>query len=177
MECPYCGKNNDKVIDSRLSKDEIVIRRRRQCLICSNRFSTYEAVEEQLLPFLIERKAGLEATAKNLKNMASFMSMIFKELSEEVEVLVDKMGKLEKAQTAKELGKRARERKAARRKAALLVLTETVFKIIKRYKKGVHISRLREKTGLDDNKLQNILLTLRKEGKIKNVVRGVYIKK
>ncbi len=46
MICPYCGKDDDKVIDSRSSEGGRVIRRRRQCLGCSKRFTTYERVEE-----------------------------------------------------------------------------------------------------------------------------------
>ncbi len=46
MICPFCGKDDDKVIDSRSSEGGRVIRRRRQCLGCSKRFTTYERVEE-----------------------------------------------------------------------------------------------------------------------------------
>lgn len=46
MKCPYCKENRDKVIDSRSSEAGRVIRRRRQCLACSRRFTTYEKVGE-----------------------------------------------------------------------------------------------------------------------------------
>lgn len=46
MICPYCGIDNDKVIDSRASDGALVIRRRRECLGCSKRFTTYERVEK-----------------------------------------------------------------------------------------------------------------------------------
>ena len=46
MICPYCGAFNDKVIDSRSSDGGLVIRRRRECLGCSKRFTTYERVEK-----------------------------------------------------------------------------------------------------------------------------------
>lgn len=46
MICPFCGKDDDKVIDSRSSEGGRVIRRRRQCLGCEKRFTTYERVEE-----------------------------------------------------------------------------------------------------------------------------------
>ena len=46
MRCPYCKSNDDKVIDSRTSGDAAVIRRRRECLGCSRRFTTYETIEE-----------------------------------------------------------------------------------------------------------------------------------
>lgn len=49
MRCPYCAANNDRVIDSRTSGDAYVIRRRRECLECGKRFTTYEKVEEPTL--------------------------------------------------------------------------------------------------------------------------------
>ena len=49
MRCPHCGELEDKVIDSRSSKDGSVIRRRRECLQCSDRFTTYEQVENPSL--------------------------------------------------------------------------------------------------------------------------------
>jgi transcriptional repressor NrdR len=46
MRCPYCGKDHDRVSDSRASEDGASIRRRRECLHCSRRFTTYERVDE-----------------------------------------------------------------------------------------------------------------------------------
>lgn len=48
MKCPYCQKDNDKVIDSRLSEDGFAIRRRRECISCNRRYTTYERVEATL---------------------------------------------------------------------------------------------------------------------------------
>ena len=56
MKCPFCGEIDNKVIDSRLSKDASVIRRRKECLICSRRFTTYEHIEE--VPIMIIKKDG-----------------------------------------------------------------------------------------------------------------------
>jgi len=56
MKCPYCAELDNKVIDSRLSKDGTVIRRRRECLLCSRRFTTYEHIEE--IPITIVKKDG-----------------------------------------------------------------------------------------------------------------------
>jgi transcriptional repressor NrdR len=56
MKCPYCSEIENKVIDSRLSKDASVIRRRRECLTCSRRFTTYEHIEE--IPIMIIKKDG-----------------------------------------------------------------------------------------------------------------------
>ena len=46
MICPYCAADNDKVIDSRASDGGLVIRRRRECLACGKRFTTYERIEK-----------------------------------------------------------------------------------------------------------------------------------
>ncbi len=46
MKCPFCAELENKVVDSRLSKEGEVIRRRRECLICKRRFTTYEKVDE-----------------------------------------------------------------------------------------------------------------------------------
>ena len=56
MKCPYCGEIENKVIDSRLSKDASVIRRRRECIVCNRRFTTYEHIEE--IPIMIIKKDG-----------------------------------------------------------------------------------------------------------------------
>ncbi len=56
MKCPFCGEIENKVIDSRLSKDASVIRRRRECLACSRRFTTYEHIED--IPIMIIKKDG-----------------------------------------------------------------------------------------------------------------------
>jgi transcriptional repressor NrdR len=56
MKCPFCGETEDKVIDSRLSKDSCSIRRRRECLSCLGRFTTYEKIEE--VPLMIVKKDG-----------------------------------------------------------------------------------------------------------------------
>ena len=46
MKCPYCKNLEDKVIDSRISKDGEIIRRRRECLGCAKRFTTHEKIED-----------------------------------------------------------------------------------------------------------------------------------
>lgn len=54
MKCPYCGYQESKVVDSRHSDDSISIRRRRECLSCQKRFTTYETVES--LPVMVVKK-------------------------------------------------------------------------------------------------------------------------
>ncbi len=54
MKCPFCSNLENKVIDSRLSKDGNVIRRRRECLDCERRFTTYERIED-VLPSVVKK--------------------------------------------------------------------------------------------------------------------------
>ena len=56
MKCPFCKKDNDKVIDSRSSSGGFSIRRRRQCLECGRRYTTYEKIEET--PLRVVKKDG-----------------------------------------------------------------------------------------------------------------------
>ncbi len=56
MKCPYCGDQDSKVVDSRHSEDGLSIRRRRECLVCQRRFTTYETVES--LPIIVVKKDG-----------------------------------------------------------------------------------------------------------------------
>ncbi len=48
MQCPFCGQDNDKVVDSRLAEGGVAIRRRRECLACQRRYTTYERAEEMV---------------------------------------------------------------------------------------------------------------------------------
>ncbi len=54
MRCPYCSELENKVIDSRMAKEGNTVRRRRQCLVCNSRFTTYERVEH--LPLVLIKK-------------------------------------------------------------------------------------------------------------------------
>jgi transcriptional repressor NrdR len=56
MKCPYCGFTQDKVIDSRESKEADSIRRRRECERCNKRFTTYERLDE--IPYMVVKKDG-----------------------------------------------------------------------------------------------------------------------
>lgn len=70
MRCPFCKQDNDKVIDSRSSNEGAVVRRRRECVACSRRYTTYERVEEA--PFRVIKKDGTRAPfdrAKIMKGM------------------------------------------------------------------------------------------------------------
>jgi transcriptional repressor NrdR len=56
MKCPYCGFTQDRVIDSRESKEADAIRRRRECERCGKRFTTYERLDE--IPYMVVKKDG-----------------------------------------------------------------------------------------------------------------------
>lgn len=56
MKCPYCGDQESKVVDSRRSEDGLSIRRRRECMGCQRRFTTYEIVET--LPIIVVKRNG-----------------------------------------------------------------------------------------------------------------------
>ena len=56
MKCPFCGDQESKVVDSRHSEDGVSIRRRRECLSCQRRFTTYEIVES--LPIIVVKRNG-----------------------------------------------------------------------------------------------------------------------
>lgn len=60
MKCPFCHETDNRVIDSRLSKDSNMIRRRRECSQCNRRFTTYERVEE-MMPLVVKKDGRREA--------------------------------------------------------------------------------------------------------------------
>ena len=60
MKCPFCDEIEDKVVDSRMAKEGEVIRRRRECLSCKRRYTTYERVEESL-PVVVKKDGRRES--------------------------------------------------------------------------------------------------------------------
>ena len=56
MKCPYCGEQESKVVDSRHSEDNLSIRRRRECISCQRRFTTYETIET--MPIIVVKRDG-----------------------------------------------------------------------------------------------------------------------
>jgi len=65
MKCPYCGEVDNKVVDSRMTKEGNTVRRRRECLGCRRRFTTYERVEQ--LPLVLVKKDGRRETFDRIK--------------------------------------------------------------------------------------------------------------
>ncbi len=71
MKCPFCGHNEDKVVDSRESAELDAIRRRRECLRCGKRFTTYERLEE--IPLMVVKKDGRREPFDRKKILAGLM--------------------------------------------------------------------------------------------------------
>ena len=71
MTCPFCGHREDKVIDSRESKEGDVIRRRRECLGCARRFTTYERSDE--IPYMVIKKDGRREKFDRQKVLAGLL--------------------------------------------------------------------------------------------------------
>jgi transcriptional repressor NrdR len=95
MRCSYCGFLESKVIDSRESKKGISIRRRRECLSCKRRFTTYEKIEE--IPYMVVKKDGTRQPFDTQKLLRGMMKACEKrpiqisqleEIAEEIESLL-----------------------------------------------------------------------------------------
>ena len=71
MKCPFCGHPEDKVVDSRESKEGEAIRRRRQCLRCRRRFTTYERIDE--IPYMVVKKDGRREKFDRQKVLAGLL--------------------------------------------------------------------------------------------------------
>jgi transcriptional repressor NrdR len=71
MTCPFCGHPQDKVVDSRESKEGDVIRRRRECLACERRFTTYERIDE--IPYMVVKKDGRREKFERQKVLAGLL--------------------------------------------------------------------------------------------------------
>ena len=193
MECPFCRKIETGVIDSRLTKERTAIRRRRLCLACAGRFTTYESTPEHFLFLLMKQHVAKGASMKHPETVLAFMSSVFKGLSEGVEGLVEKVDEIEKAKAVSKPKKKPaakarpkKKRAPVRKKVAVpkakkvrkprkAPVTDEVLKIIKKHKKGVDISQLKANTGFGDSRLRMIVSKAHKQGKIKRIARGIYV--
>ena len=93
MRCPYCGYKEDKVVDSRATQDEAAVRRRRECLKCGKRFTTYEYIEEVSL--MVIKKDSRREPFDRKKLLAGIMKACEKrpisiEKMEEIATLVER---------------------------------------------------------------------------------------
>src|SRR5579859_4234452 len=73
MKCPYCGFGQDRVVDSRESKDADSIRRRRECEGCNRRFTTYERIDE--IPYMVVKKDGRRERFDRQKILSGLLSV------------------------------------------------------------------------------------------------------
>ena len=186
MECPFCGKIKNDVIDSRLTKERTAIRRRRQCSDCEGRFTTYESTPEHFLFLLMKQHTPKGSSMKSPKAALAFMSNAFKGLSEGIEKLVVKVDKPEAAKVVRKprrkVAAKAKPKKRAPVRKKIVVprpkkvtATDEVLQIIKHHKRGINITKLKNKTGFADSKLRVIVSRAYKQGKIKRKARGVYV--
>lgn len=109
MKCPYCEHSESKVIDSRESKNGFCIRRRRECLSCAKRFTTYEKIEE--IPFMVVKKDGSRQPFESQKLLRGLLKACEKRpvsvatLEEIVEEIENKLQESpEKEMKASEIG-------------------------------------------------------------------------
>ncbi len=89
MKCPHCGEDSDKVVDSRVIRGGSAVRRRRECLACAARFTTYEYVEVK--PFLVVKKDGRRVPYERFKIVAGIAKACEKRPAslDEIEALVE----------------------------------------------------------------------------------------
>lgn len=71
MKCPFCAANDDRVVDSRENRDGATIRRRRECLACGRRFTSYEQIEA--IPYLVIKSDGRREEFNRQKLLAGLM--------------------------------------------------------------------------------------------------------
>lgn len=103
MKCPFCGFLEDKVVDSREAKDGDSIRRRRECLECGRRFTSYERIDE--VPYMVVKKDGKRETFERNKIMAGLLRACEKRpiSASQLESIVDAVEKDVQETTDREL--------------------------------------------------------------------------
>jgi transcriptional repressor NrdR len=109
MKCPYCGSEKDKVVDSRTSQEGKAIRRRRECLDCQRRFTTYEYLEESALMVIkkdnrrepFDRKKILSGIIKACEKRPVSMNTM-EDLTDDIERILNR--KHEREVTSGEIG-------------------------------------------------------------------------
>jgi transcriptional repressor NrdR len=118
MKCPFCGHTEDKVIDSRSTQDDSSVRRRRECLGCERRFTTYEYIEK--IPLMVVKRDGRREAFSRQKIMDGLMRSCEKRpvSVEQMETLVEDVEKsiqksFDKEIDAKAIGEVVMEKLAA----------------------------------------------------------------
>jgi len=104
MRCPFCGFLESKVIDSRESKKGLSIRRRRECLSCKRRFTTYEKIEE--IPYMVVKKDGTRQPFDSQKLLRGMMKACEKRPIQisQLEEVVEEIESLLQERPDKEIG-------------------------------------------------------------------------
>jgi len=104
MRCPFCGFLESKVIDSRESKKGLSIRRRRECLSCKRRFTTYEKIEE--IPYMVVKKDGTRQPYDSQKLLRGMMKACEKRPIQinQLEEIVEEIESLLQERPDKEIG-------------------------------------------------------------------------
>lgn len=103
MRCPFCGHLEDKVVDSREAKDGDAIRRRRECLQCGRRFTSYERIDE--IPYMVVKKSGSRELFDRGKILAGLMRACEKRPISmgQLELIVDDIEKAVQESTDREM--------------------------------------------------------------------------
>ncbi len=125
---------------------------------------------KELDVFLKNVVAGMKAMAQGVESLAEKLDGIAKDR-------LDEKAKAKPARKAPEAKKKVAKKvvkKTAAKKPA--TAADTVFKVISRSKKGVSVATLSEKTGFAPNRIHDVVYKLKKQGKVKSVGRGVYLK-
>jgi transcriptional repressor NrdR len=104
MKCPYCGHLRDKVVDSRESKEGEAIRRRRECLSCARRFTSYERIDE--IAYMVIKKDGTRERFERQKLIAGLLKACEKRPVSiaAIEAVADKAEALLQERPDKEIG-------------------------------------------------------------------------
>ena len=146
MKCPFCGNLEDKVVDSRESREGDVIRRRRECINCTRRFTSYERIDE--IPYMVVKKDGSREKFERQKVLSGLLKACEKRpvsigqletIVNEIESYVQEANERERA--ASEIGEMLMERLRKLDKVAYVRFASVYldFKDIKEF-----LSELRE---------------------------------
>ena len=185
-ESLYCGITNDlknRLIAHNSGKGAKYTRFRRpvELVAASSEMTKSDALKlEYRVKQVPASKKNLEFTKvenKMVKNLKKDLLAISKELqvlADKIERWLKMLDKYEKPKAKPVKAKAVKKTPVKKTKPATAV--DTVLAIIKRYKKGVSNAALMEKTGYNQKKISNLVFKLRKQGKIKTVTKGVYMK-
>jgi putative endonuclease len=190
-ESLYCGitnnlKNRLKAHNSGKAAKYTRFRRPVELIVASPEMTKSDALKlEYRVKQVPASRKYLELTkeenkmTKKLKKDLQTVNKELKALAKKTESLLKAFDKLEKPKAKPSKAKAVKKppaKKVAPKKAAPATAADTVFAIIKRYKKGVDTKTLMQKTGYEKKKISNLFYKLKKEGKIKSVGKGVYLK-